>query len=149
MQIRATLELGGKTATGIRIPPEVVDALGAGKRPPVSVTINGYTYRSSIAVMSGTYMLGVSADVRERTGVKAGDIIDADIQLDTAPRAVAVPEDLAARLAEDAAARAFFERLSPSQKQWFVLSVEGAKTAETRERRLDKAMEMLHAGRKP
>jgi hypothetical protein len=73
MQIRATLELGGKTATGMRIPPEVVDALGAGKRPPVSVTINGHTYRSSIAVMGGVYMLGVSADVRERTGVKAGD----------------------------------------------------------------------------
>jgi len=149
MQIRATLELGGKTATGMRIPPEVVDALGAGKRPPVSVTINGYTYRSSIAVMGGVYMLGVSADVRERTGVKAGDEIDVDIQLDTAPREVAVPEDLATRLGDDADARSFFERLSHSQKQWFVLSVDGAKTAETRARRVDKAMEMLRAGRKP
>jgi Domain of unknown function (DUF1905)/Bacteriocin-protection, YdeI or OmpD-Associated len=147
MRFRATLLLGGKTATGLQVPPDVVTGLGSSKRPPVRVTINGYTYRSSIAPMGGVFMLGVSADVREKAGVGAGDELDVDVELDTAPREVTVPDELRTALDHDAVAKRFFEGLSYSQKQWFVLSIEGARTAETRQRRIDKALDMLRAGR--
>src|SRR5215213_8957422 len=95
MKFRTTLELGGKTATGFQIPAEVVEALGSGKRPTVRVTINGYTYRNTVAVMGGVFMLGVSAEHRAAAGVQAGNEIDVDIELDTAPREVTVPPDFA------------------------------------------------------
>ncbi len=150
MRFKATLLLEGRTATGFRVPPEVVDALGRGKRPPVTVTINGgHTYRSTIAPYGDVYMLGVAAEHREAAGVAAGDEIDVDLELDTAPREVEVPDDLAAALAGEPEARAFFDGLSYSNRRWYVLSVEGAKTAETRQRRVTKAVEMLREGRKP
>ncbi|MEA2844373.1 MAG: hypothetical protein QOJ69_2044, partial [Actinomycetota bacterium] len=98
MRFRTTLELGGKTATGIRVPDEVVEGLGSGKRPPVRVTINGHTYRSTVAVMGGAFMVGVSAEERSKAGVAAGDEVDVDIELDTEPREVVVPPDFAAAL---------------------------------------------------
>ncbi len=148
MRFRTTILQGDKTATGIRIPDEVVEALGSGKRPPIRVTINGYTYRSTVAVMGGEYMVGVSAENRAGAGVSGGDEVDVDIELDTEPREVTVPSDLAAALDGDADAKRFFESLSYSQKQWFVLPIEGAKKPETRERRIDKAVAMLREGRK-
>lgn len=144
---RTTLELGGKTATGMRIPPAVVESLGSGKRPPVLVSINGYTYRNTVAVYGGEFFVGVSAEHRAGAGVAAGDEVDVTLDLDTAPRVVELPGDFAAALAGDATARAFFEGLSNSNKGWFVVSVEGAKTAETRQRRIDKYVEMLRDGR--
>jgi hypothetical protein len=149
MRFRATLQLEGRTATGLRVPPEVVEALGGGKRPPVTVTINGYSYRNTIAVYGDVYMLGVSAEHRAAAGVSAGDELDVELQLDTAPREVEVPEDLAAALAGEPEARAFYDGLSYSNRRWYVLSVEGAKTAETRQRRVAKAVEMLRERRKP
>ncbi|HEY4189321.1 MAG TPA: YdeI/OmpD-associated family protein [Candidatus Limnocylindrales bacterium] len=149
MRFRATLQLEGRTATGFRVPPEVVEALGGGKRPPVTVTINGYSYRNTIAVYGDVYMLGVSAEHRAAAGVSAGDELDVELQLDTAPREVEVPEDLAAALAGEPEARAFYDGLSYSNRRWYVLSVEGAKTAETRQRRVAKAVEMLRERRKP
>jgi hypothetical protein len=143
MKFRATLELGGKTATGFRIPAEVVAALGSGKRPPVRVTINGYTYRNTVAVMGGVFMLGVSAEHRAAAGVQAGDEIDVELELDTAPREVAVPADFAAALDQDADVRRRFDGLSYSHKLQHVLAIEQAKTAETRQRRIDKAISML------
>ena len=98
MKFRAVVEQGGKTATGITVPDEIVAALGAGRKPAVSVTINGYTYRTSIATVSGSFKVGVSAEVREAAGVKGGDELDVEIALDTAPREVAVPPDFAAAL---------------------------------------------------
>jgi hypothetical protein len=148
MRFRTTIEQGGKTATGIRIPTEVVEALGAGGLPPVRVTIKGHTYRSTVASRGGQYLVGVSAENRERAGVVGGDEVDVDIELDTEPREVTVPSDLAAALDGDADAKRFFESLSYSQKQWFVLPIEGAKKPETRERRIDKAVAMLREGRK-
>jgi hypothetical protein len=145
---RATLESNGKTATGFVVPPEVVEALGAGKRPPVRVTIGAHTYRSTVAVMGGRNLLGVSAKNRAAAGVAAGDELDVHLELDTEPREVPVPPALATALAGDAAARTFFEGLSPSQKQWHTQSVESAKTDETRARRVAKSVEMLRAGRK-
>jgi bifunctional DNA-binding transcriptional regulator/antitoxin component of YhaV-PrlF toxin-antitoxin module len=147
MRFSTVLQLGGKTATGIRVPPDVVAGLGTSKRPSVRVTINGYTYRSTVAVMAGDYMLPVSAEVRERAGVAAGDTVDVDIELDTEPREVTVPPDFAEALDSDAEARRFFESLSYSNKRRFVLSIEDAKTAETRQRRIAKAVSDLREGR--
>jgi len=147
MRFHATLELGGKTATGIRVPDEVVAALGPGKRPAVSVTIKGHTYRSTVAVMGGAYMLPVSAEVRAVAGVAAGEQVDVELQLDTAPREAEVPSDFASALAQDAAAQAYFDGLSYSNKRRLVLAVEAAKAAETRQRRIAKTVDGLREGR--
>ena len=147
MRFRTTIVQSGKTATGIRVPDEVVESLGAGKRPPVTVTINGVSYRNTIAVMDGAYMVGVSAENRAATGVKGGDEVDVDIELDTAPRTIDVPEDLAAALAADPRARATFDALSNSNKGWHVLQVTGAKTDETRQRRIAKSVASLREGK--
>jgi len=147
MRFRATIQLGGKTATGIEVPPEIVASLGPSKRPPVLVTINGYSYRSTVAPLGGVFMLPVSAEVREHAGVAAGDEVAIDIERDTEPREVAVPPDFAAALDGDAAARRFFDGLSYSNKRRFVLSIEDAKTAETRQKRIVKAVGMLREGK--
>ena len=147
MRFHTTILQSDKTATGIRIPDEVVESLGAGKRPPIKVTIHGYTYRSTVAVMGGTYMVGVNADNRAAAGVAGGDEVDVDIELDTAPREVTVPADFAAALDDDVAARKFFDGLSYTQKRWFVTGIEDAKKAETRQRRITKAVGMLREGR--
>jgi hypothetical protein len=147
MRFRATVELGGKTATGIRVPPEVVASLGPSKRPAVRVTIRGHTYRSTVAPLGGNFMLPISAENRISAGVAAGDEVDIDVELDTEPREVTVPPDFSNALDHDPVARRFFDRLSYSQKQRHVLSIEGAKTTETRERRIAKAVSMLREGR--
>jgi hypothetical protein len=149
MRFRTTILQGDKTATGIRIPAEVVESLGKGKRPPIRVTLNGYTYRSTVAVMGGEFMVGVSADVRQAAGVKGGDELDVDIEFDDQPREVAVPADFAKALKGDAKAKAFFEASSPSRKGWHVQSIEGAKTDETRQRRIAKSIGMLREGKNP
>jgi hypothetical protein len=147
MKFQATIELGGKTATGIQVPPEVVTALGAGKRPPVNVMINGYTYRSTVAMYGGVFMLPVSAEVREGAGVAAGDEVEVDLELDSQPREVTLPSDFAEALDQDAAAREFFDGLSYSNKRRFVLSIADAKTPETRQRRIEKAVSQLREGK--
>ena len=149
MKFRTTILQGGKTATGIRVPDEVMAALASGKKPPVRVTINGHTYRSTVATIEGQPMVGVSADNRAAAAVAGGDEVDVDIVLDTAPREVEVPAELAAALASDPVAKAFFDSLSNSHKSWHTLAISGAKSDETRQRRLDKSMQMLREGRKP
>jgi len=146
MRFRATIDSSGKSATGFRVPPEVVEGLGAGKRPAVRVTIADHTYRSTVA-RGDRYLIGVSAENREAAGVAAGDEVDIEIELDTAPREVSVPPDFAEALDGDADARRFFDSLSFSQKQWFVLGIEGAKRPETRRRRVAQAIERLREGR--
>lgn len=147
MKFRTTVLQSGKNITGMEIPEDVVTALGSGKKPPVRVTINGFTYRSSVAVMGGRYMVGISADNRAATGVAGGDEIDVDIVVDSQPREVAVPADFAAALDAEPAARTFFGGLSYSQRRWFVSGIEGAKRPETRLRRIEKAVERLASGR--
>ena len=147
MRFQTVLELAGKTATGFRVPREVVEALGKGKRPPVIVTINGYAYRNTVAVYGDEYLLGVAAEHRQAAGVQAGDLLDVDLVLDTAPREVDVPADFAAALEADPEAQRFFESLSYSNKRRFTLSVEDAKSADTRERRIEKYVSQLHDGR--
>lgn len=147
MRFRATIQLAGKTATGIPVPDQIVAALGAGKRPPVRVTIAGHTYRSTVAAMGGRFMLPLSAEHRGRAGVAAGQEVEVDIQLDTEPRAVTVPPDLTEALDGDADARRFFDGLSYSNKQRVVLRIQDAKTTQTRQRRIADAINRLRQGR--
>lgn len=147
MRFRAVIELGGKTATGIEVPEDVVTALASGKRPAVRVTINGHMYRSTVASMGGRFMLPVSAEQREGAGVAAGDEVDVDIELDTEPREVTVPTDFAEALDREPEARRFFDGLSYSNKRRHVLSIDGAKSPETRQRRIVRAVESLREGR--
>jgi hypothetical protein len=147
VRFRTTIQQSGKTTTGIEVPEQVVEALGSGKRPAVTVTINGYSYRSTVAVLGGRYMVGVSAEHRAGAGVAGGDEVDVDIELDTAPREVRVPADLAAALDAEPAARRTFDGLSYSNKSWHVLQVEGAKTDETRRRRIARSVDILKQGR--
>jgi len=143
MRFRTTLELHGKTATGIEVPDDVVAALDAGKRPAVRVTVNGHTWRSTVAVMGGRNLVGVIAENRAAAGVSAGDVIDVELVLDTEKREVEVPTDLAAALAANPAAGTAFAALSYSNQSRLVLSVEGAKTDETRARRVAKVVDDL------
>lgn len=121
--------------------------MGKGRKPPVVVTINGHTWRSTIAVMGGGYLLGVSAENRQKAGIKAGDELDVELELDTAPREVEVPADLREALDREPAAKAYFDRLSYSNKRRHILQIEGAKAAETRLRRIEKSVAMFKEGR--
>ena len=147
MRFSGELMLNGKTATGIQVPDEVVAALGAGRRPPVRVTLRGYTYRTTIAPMGGAYWIGVSAEHRGGAGVAAVDVLDVEVEVDDAPRTVDVPEDLAAALAGDAQARAFFDGLSFTNRNTYVQWVTSAKKAETRADRVAKSVVALREGR--
>jgi bifunctional DNA-binding transcriptional regulator/antitoxin component of YhaV-PrlF toxin-antitoxin module len=140
MRFSTTVLLGGKTATGLVVPPEVVEALGAGKKPPVTVTLRGHSYRSSIAVRGGQFMIPLSAEHRSAAGVAAGDDVEVDVELDTAPREVDVPADLAAALDAEPEARRRFDAMSYSSQLQHVLAVTGAKTDETRARRVAAAV---------
>jgi bifunctional DNA-binding transcriptional regulator/antitoxin component of YhaV-PrlF toxin-antitoxin module len=148
MRFRAIVELAGKSATGITVPPEVVAGLGSSKKPAVRVTINGFTYRSTVATMGGQFKIPVSAEIRKGAGIGAGDEVLVDIELDTEPREVSVPADFTEALDHDAEARRQFNELSYSNKRRYVLSIEDAKTAETRQRRIAKAVSELarHGG---
>jgi len=149
MKFHTELFQSGANTTGIVVPPGVLDALGAGRKPAVTVTINdAYTYRSTIATMDGRSMIPFSADHRDKSGIKGGDPIDVTLELDTKPRVVTVPPDLAEALASNVAAREFWNSLSYSNQGRHVLSIEGAKTPETRQRRIAKAIEALQAGKK-
>ncbi|WP_394553251.1 YdeI/OmpD-associated family protein [Agromyces sp. MMS24-JH15] len=139
------LLLAGGNNTGIEVPPEVVEALGAGKRPAVVVTVNGFEYRSTIASMGGKYLIPFSSDKRATTGLGAGDPIVVELVHDAAPRTVEVPDDLAAAL-EAAGARAAFDRLAPSHRKAHVTAIEQAKAAETRRRRIEKAVAQVLGG---
>ena len=143
-KFRTSLLAAGNTATGIDVPPEVIEQLGAGQRPAVLVTIGSCTYRSTAGVMGGRSLIPVSADHRRQAGIAAGDDIDVALELDTGPRHVELPADLAEALSKDDAARQFFDGLSASQKKWHVQQVESAKTPQTRQRRIGKSMETLH-----
>ena len=147
MRFETTIELGGKTATGFEVPDEIVEALGSGKRPAVTVTVRGHTYRSTIAVMGGRYLVPLSAENRASAGVAAGDNVEVEIELDTAERVLDVPDDLAAAIAADPAAQSFWDSISYSRRRRIVLCVEGAKAAETRARRIEKSVADLRAGK--
>jgi predicted thioesterase len=145
MKFRTKILPAGKTAAGIEVPAKVVAALGSSKRPPVRATINGFTYRSTIAVMGGKFMLGVSNEVRKSAGVAAGETVDINLELDTETRDVPVPPDFAAALARDAKAKKFFDGLSYSKKLRLVIPID-IKNVETRKERIAKTVEQLRKG---
>jgi hypothetical protein len=131
--------------TGIEVPAEVIEGFGAGRKPPVVVNVNGYEYRSTVAVMGGRFMIPFSSDKRAATGIGGGDAIVVDLEVDTAPRTVEVPDDLAAAL-DAGGARVAFDALSTSARKAHVTSVESAKAVETRQRRVDGIVAKLTAG---
>lgn len=135
--IDCELQRTGGTTTGFHVPDEVVDKLGGGRRPKVVATVNGRSWRSSIASMGGEFWLGVSAANRNLVGLSGGEVYELTLELDTAPREVDVPDDLAQALAE-AGARPAFDRLSFTLRKEHALAVTSAKRTETRERRIEK-----------
>jgi hypothetical protein len=147
MKFHTTLLQGGKTATGIEIPSEILEKLAAGKKPPVKLTVNGYAYRSTVATIDGRYMVGFNADHRAASGIRGGDDIDVEIELDNQPRTVDLPADFQAALDGEPAAKRTFEKLSNSMKGYHVSQVTTAKTEETRQRRIQKSIGVLRAGK--
>jgi hypothetical protein len=141
-----TLSVSGNN-TGIEVPEEIVERLGRGKRPPVVVTVNGHEYRSTVAVMGGRYLIGVSAAVRAATGLKGGDPISVNLKVADTPREVEVPSDFAAAMDEQAPAREFFDQLSNSMQRYHVDNLNAAKSPDTRQRRIDKSVALFLAGK--
>ena len=143
LEFRTRIELGGKTATGFEVPERVVEALGTHKRPPVKVVINGHTYRSTVAPYKGRFFLPLSAENRTGAGVAAGDEVTVSIELDREPREVVVPADFRAALDTRTGAAEKFAKLSYTHRKEHVRAIEEAKTPETRQRRISKALELL------
>ncbi|HZY79309.1 MAG TPA: YdeI/OmpD-associated family protein [Cyclobacteriaceae bacterium] len=131
---------------GIVVPDDAVEKLGAGKRPPVNITINKFTYRNTVAVMGGKYMIGVSQAIREQANVKGGDKVEVTLELDTKPREVVLHPDFRKALATSKTAQKFFDTLSYSSKLRFTIPIDAAKTDETRNRNIAKAIDNLKKG---
>ena len=148
MKFRGRVELGGKTATGIAVPDDVVAALNAGKRPAVRVPVGRHTYRTTVAAMGGRYLVPLSAENREAAGVAAGDGVDVEIELDAQSREVALPDDLDVALRGDERAAAFFNELSFTHRKEWVRWIEEAKKPETRTARLERTIAALKEGRR-
>ena len=148
VRFRTTIVSGGGATTGVLIPDEVVAALGGGRQPLVAITVGTHAYRGMVATRGGRSLVSLSAENRAAAGVGAGDEVDVQLALDTTPRTVEVPDDLAAALAARPGAREFFDGLTASQRKAFVTPIEAAKAADTRERRVTKAADALAAGQK-
>jgi hypothetical protein len=146
-RFRTTVEQHQKTATFLRVPPAIVERLGPKQRVPVRVTINGYTYRSTIAPMGGEFFLPLSRQNRDGARVAAGDTVAVTIERDTEPRVVDVPADLAAALKSDRAAAKSFAALSYSHRREYAEWIAAAKRQDTRQRRVAKALVMLRDGK--
>jgi len=96
---------------GLEVPPEVVEALGGGKRPAVTITINGHSWKSRVAIMRGRYLLGLSNANRKAAGVATGDEVEVEVEIDAEPRVVAEPADFTRALDADPIARTAYDRL--------------------------------------
>jgi hypothetical protein len=142
----SVLQEEGMQATGIRVPAEIIPSFGMGKKPKVKVTLNGYSYRTTIAPYGDVFMLPLSKEHRTAAGVKAGDLVEVTLEPDLEPRTVEVPADLAEAMAEAPGARAAFDAHSYSSRKEFVRQVEDAKTPETRARRIAVVLTKLTGG---
>lgn len=142
MRFRSTVEPPEKMH-GLEVPPQVVEALGGGARPPVIITIHGHTWRSRIAIMRGRHLIGLSRANRQVAGLDVGAEVEVTLALDTEPRVVAEPDDLARALDAEPVARAAYDALPPGRKRRYVLDVEGAKQPATRARRIEKTLAAL------
>ena len=141
-----TTILGMGNNAGIEVPPEVIEALGAGKRPAVHVDANGYQYRTTVGVMKGMFLVGVNAAARKESGLAAGDEVTVTLTVADAPREVDVPADFGEAM-EGAGMRPFFDGLSNSLQRMHIDLVNGAKTPETRARRIEKAVGLFAGGK--
>ncbi|MFD8011710.1 YdeI/OmpD-associated family protein [Streptomyces sp. NPDC058955] len=128
---------------GLEVPPEVVAALGGGARPPVTITVNGHSWKSRVAIMRGRHLIGLGNANRQAAGVATGEEVEVELELDTEPRIVVEPPDFAQALADDPAARAAYDRLTQSRRREHVRAIESAKRPETRRRRIEKAIATL------
>ncbi|MET7403159.1 YdeI/OmpD-associated family protein [Dactylosporangium sp. NPDC005572] len=128
---------------GLEVPPQIVEALGGGARPPVTITINGHSWKSRVAIMRGRHLLGLSNANRQAAALVVGEEVEVDLQLDTEPRVVVEPEDLTEALDADPAARAAWDNLAHTHRREHVLAIEGAKRPETRARRIEQAVAAL------
>jgi hypothetical protein len=145
MKFQSTVLQSGKSATGIPIPPEIIERLDAGKRPALHVTVNGYTYRTTVGFMDGQPMLSLSAENRENAGLQAGDMVEVTVEVATEPPTIEVPSDLTAALNQAGVIDAF-EASAPSRRKEYVRQVTSAKTEETRQRRILKVVQQLAGG---
>ncbi len=143
---KTTLSAMGNN-TGIEVPESVIEGLGAGKRPPVLVKVNGYEYQNTVGVMGGKFLISVNAAVRKATGLKGGDAIDVTLTVADKPRPVEIPSDFQAELAAHEAALSFFTTLSNSMQRYHIDNINSAKTAETRQRRIDKSISLFLQGK--
>ncbi|MGY0236947.1 YdeI/OmpD-associated family protein [Longispora urticae] len=128
---------------GLEVPPEVVEALGGGARPPVTITVNGHSWKSRVAILRGRHLLGLSNAHRRAAGVEIGEEVEVEVELDTEPRVVVEPADFARALDADPVARAAYDNLAYSHKREHVHAIESAKKPETRQRRIEKAIATL------
>src|SRR5215813_6249822 len=144
MKFRAHVE-PPQPMRGLEVPQEVIEALGGGKRPPVRITLNGHSWRSRVAIMRGRYLLGLSNANREAARVAIGDEVEVQVELDEEPRVLREPEDFARALDADPAARAAYDRLAHTHKREHILAIESAKRPDTRERRIQEALQMLRS----
>ncbi|MEV6527924.1 YdeI/OmpD-associated family protein [Longispora sp. NPDC051575] len=128
---------------GLEIPPEVVEALGGGARPPVTITVNGHSWKSRVAILRGRHLIGLSHANRRAAGAEIGETVEVELELDTEPRVVVEPADFAQALDADPAARAAYDKLAHSHKREHVHAIESAKKPETRQRRIEKAIATL------
>lgn len=133
-------------ATGVEVPDHVVQALGPQGRPPISITINGHTWRSRVTAMRGQRLIGISAAHRMAAGIHEGDIIEVEVEIDEAPRIVIEPTDLAEALNSCPNARTSFDRLPFGLRQKHVTAIENARSAAVRERRISKLVATLKSG---
>jgi hypothetical protein len=134
--------------SGIVVPEDVIERLGAGKRPAVVVSVNGYKYRNTVGVMGGKHMISISAAVRKETGLKGGDPIHVTLAVADTPREIELPEDFAAALSAKPKTRPFFDELSNSLQRYHIDNVNGAKSAETRQRRIEKTISLFREGKR-
>ncbi|MGW8567974.1 YdeI/OmpD-associated family protein [Isoptericola sp. NPDC055881] len=143
MRFRSVVEPAEKMK-GLEVPPQVVEALGGGARPPVVITVNGHSWRSRVAIMRGRHLLGLSRANREAAGLEVGAEVEVELTLDTEPRDVVEPEELARALDADPFARTAYDALPAGRRRRYVLDVEGAKQDTTRARRIEKVLAELH-----
>jgi len=144
---RTTLQARGPAAAVV-LDDAQVQSIGEGaKRFPVVATVNGYTWRTSVARMRGEFLLGLNREVREAAGVTAGDVVEVHVALDEASREVEVPEALATALAFDPETQAAFSALAFTHRKEFARWIAEAKRAETRDRRVEQALAMIREGR--
>jgi hypothetical protein len=148
VRFRSVVELGGKSATGIAVPDDVVAALDGGQRPAVLVTLGDHRFRTTVARMGGRFLVPLSAENRTAAGVAAGDAVDVTVELDIAPREVELPDDLRAALGEDPGASAFFAQLSFTHRKEWVRWITEARRSETRATRLARTVEAMRSGRR-